>query len=47
MERIAPVSRTQVDHGARERAGELGDLTDVDVDEALTDELAHENDVSA
>ena len=41
VERIAPVSRSGVDHRARERAGELGDLTDVDVEEALTDELTH------
>ena len=41
VERIAPVSRTEVHNGARERAGERGDLTDVDVDEALADELSH------
>jgi len=29
---MAPVSRSGVDHRARERAGELGDLTDVDVE---------------
>jgi len=42
MERIAPVTRAGVDHRARERAGELGDLTDVDVEEALAKELSHE-----
>ena len=41
MERIAPVSRAEIDRGARERAGEVSDLTDVDIDEALPDELAH------
>ena len=41
MERIAPVTRAGVDHRARVRAGELGDLTDVDVEETLTDELTH------
>jgi hypothetical protein len=43
---MAPVSRSGVDHRARERAGELGDLTDVDVEEALTDELTHHADAS-
>ena len=41
MEWIAPITRAGVDHRARERAGELGDLTDVDVEEALADELSH------
>jgi hypothetical protein len=41
VQRITPVSRTGVDRRARERAGELGDLTDVDVEEALTEELTH------
>jgi hypothetical protein len=45
MERIAPVTRAGVEHRARERAGELGDLTDVDVEEALADELSHVIDV--
>jgi hypothetical protein len=45
MERIAPITRAGVDHRARERAGELGDLTDVDVEEALADELSHATDV--
>jgi hypothetical protein len=39
VERVAPVTRAGVDHRARERAGALGDLTDVDVDESLADEL--------
>jgi nitroreductase len=41
VERIAPVSRSGVDGRTRERAGDLGDLTDVDVEEAFTDELTH------
>jgi hypothetical protein len=41
VERIAPVSRSGVEHRARERAGDLGDLTDVDVEKTLTDETAH------
>jgi hypothetical protein len=41
VERIAPVSRSGIDHRARERAGEFGDLTDVDVQETLADELTH------
>ena len=42
VKRISPVSRAGIDDGARERAGELGDLTDVDIDEAFADELSHE-----
>jgi len=45
MERIAPVTRAGIHHRARKRAGELGDLTDVDVEEALADELSHAGDV--
>jgi hypothetical protein len=41
VERITPVSRAGIDRSAGERAGELGDLTDVDVEEPLTDELTH------
>jgi hypothetical protein len=47
VERIAPVSRTEVDDRARECAGRFGDLTDVDVEETLTDELPHVRDVTA
>jgi len=41
VKRIAPVSRSRVDDRAREGAGELGDLTDVDLEEELADELTH------
>jgi len=41
VKRITPVSRAGVDRRAREPAGELGDLTDVDVEESLTEELTH------
>jgi hypothetical protein len=41
MERVTPVSRTGVERRSREGTGAFGDLTDVDVEEALTDELAH------
>jgi hypothetical protein len=41
VERVSPVSRAGVDRRARERAGELDDLTDVDVDEALANKLTH------
>jgi hypothetical protein len=41
VKRVAPVSRAGVDRRARERAGELNDLTDVDIDEAFSEELAH------
>jgi nitroreductase len=47
VERITPVSRAVVDGRSRERAGELRDLTDVDVEEALTDEPTHEADATA
>ena len=46
MERVTPVSRAGVDHRARERAGELDDLADVDVDEALADDLSHQRNAS-
>jgi hypothetical protein len=42
MERIAAVTRSRVDHGARVRTGALGDLTDVHIHEALADELTHQ-----
>ncbi len=40
-ERVAPVSRADIDRRARERAGERDQLTDVDVEKPLTDELTH------
>jgi predicted enzyme related to lactoylglutathione lyase len=41
VERVTPVTRSGVDRRQRERSGELGQLTDVDVEEALADELSH------
>ena len=46
VERVPPVARSRVDHRAREATGELGQLTDVDVEEALADELSHATDVT-
>jgi nitroreductase len=47
VERISPVSRPGIDDDAGERAGEVSDLTDVDVDEALTDDLTHDRNGTA
>jgi hypothetical protein len=41
VERVTPVTRSGVDRRQREGSGELGQLTDVDVEEALADELSH------
>ena len=40
-ERVAAVARAQVYDDAAVAGGELGDLTDVDVDELFTEERAH------
>ena len=41
VERIAPVSRSDVDRGAPGRAGELRELTDVHIHESFADQLTH------
>ena len=46
VERVPPVARSRVDHRTREATGKLGQLTDVDVEEALADELSHATDVT-
>jgi len=46
VERVPSVARSRVDHRAREATGELGQLTDVDIEEALADELSHATDVT-
>jgi hypothetical protein len=41
VQRITPVSRPGIDRRPRKGSGELGQLTDVDVEEALADQLSH------
>ena len=45
MQRITSVSRSGIDRRPRKGSGELGQLADVDVQEALADELSHGSDV--